>query len=240
MTLTQKDNSRRRGVLSQILRKIESRRSLTSVIIKQCKLGVTIEMDKEAHLFCWVKLCQMDTESFHSKKQQKAAVKELFDILSLRSNLPYLTKRVFHTSEAKPHPGSPFIWDYIYIEAYLLFKYFFRRMLSPWGIIKTIVMKLLNNCSYICNASEKGLAEVPHTKKHNKLWWDKEWPLYLATLWLHISEMKSFLEETLNNKEFVGLLLKILIKGFSLTCWQTGCNKYYYRRFEYVYIEFIM
>lgn len=41
-----------------------------------------------------LKLCQMDIEPFHSKKQ-KAAVEELFDILSLRSNLPTSQKEYF-------------------------------------------------------------------------------------------------------------------------------------------------
>lgn len=42
----------------------------------------------------FVLLCQMDIESFHSKKQ-KAAVEELFNILSLRSNLPTSQKEYF-------------------------------------------------------------------------------------------------------------------------------------------------
>ena len=94
----------------------------------------------------------MDTESFHSKKKTEGSCGGIIWYSFLKVKSPYLTKRVFHTSEAKLHPGSPFIWDYIYREAYLLFKYFFRRILSLGGIIKTIVMKLLNNCSYICNA----------------------------------------------------------------------------------------
>ena len=92
----------------------------------------------------------MDTESFLSKKQ-KAAVEELFDILSLRSNLPTSQKEYFtllRQNYIKDHLSS----EIIYIEAYLFFKYFFRRILSLGSIIKTIVMKLLNNCSYICNA----------------------------------------------------------------------------------------
>ena len=92
----------------------------------------------------------MDTESFRSKKQ-KAAVEELFDILSLRSNLPTSQREYFtllRQNYIKDHLSS----EIIYIEVYLFFKYFFRRILSLGSIIKTIVMKLLNNCSYICNA----------------------------------------------------------------------------------------
>lgn len=67
------------------------------MIIKQCKLGVGyLRCIKEAHLFCWSKNCVRWTLN-HSivKKKQKAAVEELFDILSLRSNLPTSQKEYF-------------------------------------------------------------------------------------------------------------------------------------------------
>ena len=61
----------------------------------------------------------MDTESIHSKKQ-KAAVEELFDILSLRSNLPTSQREYFtllRQNYIKDHLSS----EIIYIEAYLFF-----------------------------------------------------------------------------------------------------------------------